>query len=87
MNYSKNNNNLDVYYTIWLFILTFMSLSMIIIGGLTRLTDSGLSMVDWRPLMGIIPPLNKESWVEVFNIYKLTPEYKIVNYLEYVHEI
>ena len=80
MNFSKKINNLDLTYIIWLLILTFMSFCMIIIGGLTRLTDSGLSMVDWRPILGIIPPINKESWIEVFNTYKATPEYKIVNY-------
>ena len=52
---------------------------MIILGGLTRLTESGLSMVDWKPIMGIMPPLSYSSWVEVFNQYKLSPEYKIVN--------
>ena len=52
---------------------------MIIFGGLTRLTDSGLSMVDWRPLMGTIPPLSSQAWIEVFNNYKLTPEFQIIN--------
>ena len=52
---------------------------MIIIGGLTRLTESGLSMVDWKPIMGTFPPLSYSSWIEVFNKYKLSPEYKIVN--------
>tara|TARA_Y100001970_G_scaffold287904_1_gene413741 strand:+ start:11748 stop:12731 length:984 start_codon:yes stop_codon:yes gene_type:complete len=52
---------------------------IIIIGGLTRLTDSGLSMVDWQPLMGAIPPLNDVQWQSVFNDYKLSPEYIYVN--------
>ncbi|MBD1147509.1 COX15/CtaA family protein [Pelagibacterales bacterium SAG-MED31] len=52
---------------------------IIIVGGLTRLTDSGLSMVDWRPLLGTIPPLNKSQWLEVFSDYQLTPEYIYVN--------
>ena len=43
--------------------------------GLTRLTDSGLSMVDWRPLLGTIPPLNQNQWLRVFNDYQLTPEF------------
>ena len=64
---------------IWISSLTIMVLLMIIIGGLTRLTDSGLSIVNWRPLMGIIPPLSLQAWIEVFNNYKLTPEYQIVN--------
>ena len=65
--------------TIWLFSLTLMTFLIIIIGGLTRLTDSGLSMVDWRPLMGIFPPLSDEAWRIVFENYQETPEYKIVN--------
>jgi cytochrome c oxidase assembly protein subunit 15 len=52
---------------------------IIVIGGLTRLTDSGLSMVDWRPLLGIIPPLNNMQWIEVFEKYKLSPEFLYVN--------
>ncbi len=69
--------NLEVY--IWLLTLTGMVLAIIIIGGLTRLTDSGLSMTDWRPLLGIIPPLTENNWQVVFDMYKLTPEFKIVN--------
>ncbi len=64
---------------LWLLTLTFMVFLIIIIGGLTRLTDSGLSMVDWQPILGTIPPLNNSQWLEVFNDYKLTPEYLYVN--------
>ena len=64
---------------IWLFFLTFLIFLMIIIGGLTRLTESGLSMVDWRPILGIIPPLTNENWLEVFSAYKSSPEFIIVN--------
>jgi len=52
---------------------------IIIIGGLTRLTDSGLSMVDWQPLLGTIPPLNYSQWLDVFNDYQLSPEFLYVN--------
>ena len=55
---------------IWISTLTFMVFIIIIIGGLTRLTNSGLSMVDWRPLMGIIPPISNEEWLKVFSNYK-----------------
>tara|TARA_B100000029_G_scaffold512300_2_gene608556 strand:- start:4581 stop:5633 length:1053 start_codon:yes stop_codon:yes gene_type:complete len=65
--------------SLWLFLLTLMILLIIVIGGLTRLTDSGLSMVDWRPIMGTIPPLNDLAWIETFNKYQLTPEFNIVN--------
>ncbi len=79
MNKIKNS---EIYYPaifIWLLTITAMVLAIIVIGGLTRLTESGLSMTDWRPLLGIIPPLNKEDWNSVFEMYKLTPEFKIVN--------
>ena len=79
MNYYKASKsyNMDVY--IWLLALTTMVLLIIIIGGLTRLTESGLSMTDWRPLLGVIPPLGQDKWLIVFEMYKQTPEFKIVN--------
>ena len=64
---------------VWINVLTLMVLVLIIIGGLTRLTNSGLSMVDWKPLMGIMPPLTYQTWIEIFNNYKLTPEFQIIN--------
>ena len=64
---------------VWINVLTLMVLVLIIIGGLTRLTNSGLSMVDWKPLRGIIPPLTYQTWIEIFNNYKLTPEFQIIN--------
>ena len=71
--------NTKIAILVWVISLTIMALLIIIIGGLTRLTDSGLSMVNWRPLMGTIPPLSLQAWIDVFNDYKLTPEYQIVN--------
>ena len=64
---------------LWLICLTIMIFLIIVIGGLTRLTDSGLSMVDWRPFLGSIPPLNNLQWLEVFEKYKLSPEFLYVN--------
>ena len=52
---------------------------MILLGGVTRLTNSGLSMVEWKPLMGIIPPLNHADWQELFFKYKQFPEYQKIN--------
>lgn len=52
---------------------------MVIVGGLTRLTDSGLSMVDWRPLMGTIPPITESQWIETFEQYRQSPEYLQIN--------
>ena len=79
MNYYKLSEYYNPAIYIWLLTMTFMVLAIIVIGGLTRLTDSGLSMTDWRPLLGVIPPLNEDSWQKVFEMYKLTPEFKIVN--------
>ena len=53
--------------------------AMIVVGGVTRLTHSGLSMVDWKPVMGFIPPLSDSQWQETFDAYKLYPEYQKVN--------
>ena len=76
-----------------------MVFCMIIIGGLTRLTGSGLSMAEWRPLMGILPPVSDGEWERVFAIYQQTPEYLKVNlgmtllefkgifWLEYIHRL
>ena len=76
----KNSKN-DLGISVWLIILTIMTFLMIIIGGLTRLTESGLSMVDWKPIMGTIPPLTDSQWINAFNNYKATPEFKIINNL------
>ena len=64
---------------VWLLVVYGLILVMVMIGGITRLTGSGLSMVEWRPLMGTLPPLNEAEWLEVFDKYKLTPQYLHVN--------
>ena len=64
---------------IWLFVCCALIFSMVILGGVTRLTRSGLSMVNWSPIMGVVPPLSKESWQKTFNQYKKFPEYKKIN--------
>ena len=64
---------------LWLLFCAGVILSMILLGGVTRLTHSGLSMVEWKPLVGVIPPLNEAEWQATFNKYKLFPEYKKVN--------
>ena len=64
---------------IWLSIVATMVFTIVIVGGITRLTDSGLSMVDWKPLMGAIPPLSQAEWQQTFGKYQQFPEYKIVN--------
>ena len=53
---------------------------MIIVGGLTRLTDSGLSITEWELFSGFFPPLNQNDWIVYFNLYKQIPEFKLQNY-------
>ena len=65
---------------IWLNVSIIFLFLMIIIGGITRLTDSGLSMVTWKPITGISPPIGMEQWEESFSHYKSFPEYIIINY-------
>ena len=62
-------NTLENKKLAWLGTNLFMVLSMVIIGGITRLTDSGLSMTTWNLIKGVVPPLNQEEWINVFNLY------------------
>lgn len=64
----------------WLFFCCGTIFAMMIIGAITRLTESGLSMVEWRPLIGALPPLNEAEWVRVFTLYQETPEYQKINF-------
>ncbi len=64
---------------IWLFFVAALVFAMIVVGGATRLTDSGLSITEWQPLLGAIPPLNDVDWHTAFEKYKAIPEYSIVN--------
>ncbi len=64
---------------VWLFALWVGVGVMLVIGGITRLTGSGLSMTDWAPVTGILPPLNAEAWAEEYARYRATPEGRLVN--------
>ncbi len=64
---------------LWLFIMAGLVAMMVVIGGITRLTESGLSMVEWRPLIGALPPLTDAEWQRVFGLYQQTPEFNIMN--------
>ena len=64
---------------IWLLSGFFMIYIMVIIGGITRLTGSGLSIADWKPIMGALPPMNDIEWNDKFELYKTTPEFKEKN--------
>lgn len=83
----------------WLLICCGLVFAMVVLGGFTRLTGSGLSMVDWRPLMGILPPMSDAEWQRVFELYQQSPEFQKVNsafgvadfkdifWLEYLHRL
>ena len=62
---------------IWLLVCCATVFGMIILGGVTRLTGSGLSMVEWAPILGILPPLNAEEWQRAFHLYQQYPEYQM----------
>lgn len=64
---------------LWLLGVALLVFAMIMVGGVTRLTQSGLSMVDWKPLTGFIPPFSLEAWQAEFSAYKQFPEYKLIN--------
>jgi heme a synthase len=64
---------------IWLATVAALVFAMIVVGGATRLTDSGLSITEWKPLLGAIPPLNEADWQDVFAKYKTIPQYRSVN--------
>ncbi len=65
---------------IWLLVCCATIFAMIILGGVTRLTGSGLSMVQWEPIMGVLPPFNQAEWEETFVLYQQFPEYKLKNF-------
>ena len=74
------NKSLKKYITYWLAAMFWIISIMIVVGGLTRLTDSGLSITEWQLFSGILPPLNETQWNNYFDLYKKIPEYKLQNY-------
>ena len=73
----KNKKRTAVAY--WLMTGTGMIIVQIILGGITRLTGSGLSITEWKPIKGVIPPLNHEEWNAEFELYKQKVQYKTIN--------
>jgi cytochrome c oxidase assembly protein subunit 15 len=83
----------------WLFAVAALVFLMVVVGGITRLTESGLSIVRWEPLSGTLPPLGEAAWAEEFAAYKQSPQYQLVNtgmiladfkniyFWEYVHRL
>lgn len=96
---ASNNSKQDKQISSWLLICCVFVVLIVAVGGATRLTDSGLSIVDWHPIHGIIPPIGEEQWLEEFSNYQKSPEYLKVNYdmqldefkyifyWEYIHRI
>ena len=78
--------NKNIYISRWLLLITFLIALMIVVGGLTRLTDSGLSITKWQLFSGFLPPLNSADWENYFNLYKEIPEFKIQNYSMTINE-
>ena len=63
----------------WLLTVALLVLAMVVVGGITRLTESGLSITEWKPVSGAIPPLSHADWQHAFELYQATPEYRLVN--------
>jgi cytochrome c oxidase assembly protein subunit 15 len=94
--YDKKINKLFYYWLLFTFSLVFL---MVLVGGLTRLTNSGLSITEWELFKGIIPPINIQQWENYFSLYKNIPQYKLINidmtmqefkfifYWEYFHRV
>ena len=66
----SQNNHLNYLLKIWLIILIGLIILIILIGGLTRLTDSGLSITTWELFVGFLPPIGNDKWIDYFNLYK-----------------
>ena len=79
----KPATHLEIQYdrqiAYWLFFCAAVIFGMILLGGVTRLTNSGLSMVDWKPLMGVVPPMSEADWQHMFYKYQQFPEYQKIN--------
>ena len=76
----SQNNKINNQLKIWMISLMSMIILIILVGGLTRLTDSGLSITTWELFTGIFPPLSNENWIDYFNLYKNIPEYNEQNF-------
>jgi len=77
MNVAQSGSERQV--AIWLLVCCAILFSLIVLGGVTRLTGSGLSITDWRPVTGVLPPLSEQAWQGEFDLYRASPEYQKVN--------
>ena len=99
MSAAPSANKLNRRIALWLLACCAMIFAMVVLGGVTRLTGSGLSIVEWKPLLGIVPPLNAGEWEELFRKYRQFPEYRLLNpgmtlaefktifWIEYAHRL
>ena len=83
----------------WLYVCCGLVFAMVLLGGITRLTESGLSIVDWRPVTGWLPPISNAAWAALFDAYRDSPEFRKLNFwmgledfkrifwLEYLHRL
>ena len=76
----SQNYSLNYQLKLWMITLLLLIILIILVGGLTRLTDSGLSITTWELFIGSLPPLSNEEWINYFDLYKTIPEYKEQNY-------
>ena len=74
------NRNYEKIFISWIITLILMIALIIVVGGLTRLTDSGLSITQWELFTGVFPPYSEAEWIYYFNLYKEIPEFKLQNY-------
>lgn len=79
MTASPSNQHRPRAIAIWLLAIASLVLGMVIVGGITRLTESGLSMVRWEPVKGVLPPMNNAAWLREFAAYQASPQYALVN--------
>ena len=81
---TKNNHHNAVVG--WLYACCALVFTMVIVGAITRLTDSGLSMVEWRPLLGFLPPMHHDEWDRVYELYKASPEFQKKHFWMDLHD-
>ena len=81
-----DNIQLNKFFRLWHLIVILLLISLISIGGFTRLTNSGLSITNWELFSGILPPLNEQSWDSYFSLYKTIPQYNELNVGMTIHE-
>ena len=75
-----NEKKINTLFYLWLIISLILVFLIILVGGLTRLTDSGLSITKWELFTGLLPPLTDNKWEAYFNLYKEIPQFKLLNF-------